>query len=146
MTFRVEWLYPHLIAIVLSIVMAVAAWRRPDVGRALFAALFLWAGLYNARTAFVKPAEYLNYAGLTESPTYRAIIEGPFARHITTYVVLIAIGQLAIGVGLLLRGALTRVACLGAIVFLLAIAPLGIGSGFPSTVIMACLLYTSRCV
>lgn len=137
MTFRVEWLYVHMLAIAFSIVMAVAAWKRPNVGRGLFAALFLWAGLFNAQTAIQRPAEYLGYATLTESPAYRAIIEGPFARHITTYVLLIAVGQLCIGVGMLLRGTLTRVACIGAIAFLLAIAPLGIGSGFPSTLIMA---------
>lgn len=137
MTFRVEWLYVHMLAIAVSIALAVAAWKRPNIGRGMFAVLFLWAGLYNAQTALTRPLEYLGYATLTESPTYRAIIEGPFARHITTYVLLIAVGQLCIGVGVLLRGTLLRIACIGAIVFLLAIAPLGIGSGFPSTLIMA---------
>jgi hypothetical protein len=47
------------------------------------------------------------------------------------------VAQAAIAVGVSLAGRATSFALAGAIVFLLAIAPLGIGSGFPATVIMA---------
>jgi len=137
MAFRVEWLVPHLLSIAVAIAMAVAAWKRPNLGRGLFAALFLWAGLYNSRVALTDPSPYLDFAKLTESPVYRGIIEGPFARNIVAWVSLIAVGQLCIGLGMLLRGSLTRIASVGAIVFLVAIAPLGIGSAFPATLIMA---------
>ena len=138
MAFRVEWLAPHLISIAVAVLMALAAWKRPNLGRALFAALFLWAAVVDARVALRDPGVYLDYAKLTDSPTYRAIIEGPFARHITAYVLIIALGQLCIGIGMLLRGAATRTAALGAMVFLLALAPLGVGSAFPATAILAC--------
>jgi hypothetical protein len=46
-------------------------------------------------------------------------------------------GQLLIGVGLMLNNAWTKLACIGGILFGLAIAPLGVGSAFPSTVSMA---------
>ena len=137
MAFRAEFLVPHLISIVVAILLAVAAWKRPNLGRGLFAALFLWASFVNARLALTDPSKYLDYAKLTDSPTYRAIIEGPFARNLVAYVLLIALGQLCIGAGMLLRGGLTRLACLGALVFLIAIAPLGVGSAFPSSLIMA---------
>ena len=137
MAFRPEWLVPHLLSIVVAILMAVAAWKRPNLGRGMFAALFLWASVVNARLALRDPTEYLDYAKLTESPTYRAIIEGPFARNLVACVLLIALGQLCIGIGMLLRGGLTRVACVGALVFLIAIAPLGVGSAFPASLIMA---------
>jgi hypothetical protein len=137
MAFRVEWLFPHLVSIAIAILMALAAWKRPSLGRGLFAVLFLWASLVNGRLAIRDPAAYLEYANLTESPVYRGIIEGPFARHITGYVMVIALGQLCIAIGMLLRGLLTRTACVGAIIFLVAIAPLGIGAAFPATLIMA---------
>ncbi len=137
MAFRPEYLAPHLISIVLSILLAVAAWKRPNLGRLLFVTLFAWASLVNLRTATATPEVYLEYARLTESPTYRAIIEGPFARHVTVYVTAIAIGQAAIAMAFLGRGAIVKLGALGAIVFLLAIAPLGVGSGFPSTLIGA---------
>jgi len=52
----------------------------------------------------------------------------------------IASCQGLIAVAILLKGWIFRVGCIGAIVFLLAILPLGIGSGFPCTAIMAAAL------
>lgn len=137
MTFRVEWLMPHLISIVVSLLIALAAWKRPTLGRTLFVLLFAWAAQYNLRTALATPAVYLDYAALTDSSTMRRLILGPFAAHVQAYVVLIAVGQACIAIGLALRGAPARLAALGAIAFLVAIAPLGVGSGFPSSLIMA---------
>lgn len=137
MAFRPEYLAPHLISIALSILLAVAAWKRPNLGRFSFATLFAWAAFVNLRTALATPEVYLEYAKLTESPTYRAIIEGPFARHVTAYVAAIAVGQAAIAAAFLGRGALVKLGALGAIVFLVAIAPLGVGSAFPSTLVGA---------
>jgi hypothetical protein len=54
---------------------------------------------------------------------------------------LVAACQALIALGLLLKGFVTRVACLGGIVFLLAITPFGVGSGFPATLLMAVGLY-----
>jgi hypothetical protein len=42
-----------------------------------------------------------------------------------------------IAAGILVGGVPARIALAGAAVFLFAIAPLGVGSGFPSTVLMA---------
>ncbi len=56
-------------------------------------------------------------------------------------VTFISFGQGLIAIGMMLKGWIVRLACLGAIVFLLAIAPLGIGSGFPATIIIAVAIY-----
>jgi hypothetical protein len=137
MAFRVEWLVPHLISLIVAVVMAFAAWKRPPIGRLLYVLLFAYAAQLNVRMALATPEIYLDYARLTEWAAMRKIIVGPFAAHVQAYVTLIAIGQAFIAVGLCLRGALARTAAVFAILFLVSIAPLGVGSAFPATLIMA---------
>lgn len=93
--------------------------------------------VFSLRTALTTPLVYLDYATLTDSTTARRIILGPFAAHVQAYVIVIAIGQAAIAAGLCLRGLPARIAGFGAVAFLVAVAPLGVGAGFPSTLIMA---------
>jgi hypothetical protein len=52
-------------------------------------------------------------------------------------VALIAVGQALIGALVLLSGRSLRLGLVGAIVFLVAVAPLGTGAGFPATLILA---------
>ncbi len=56
-------------------------------------------------------------------------------------VTLISLAQGLIAIGMLLNGWIVRLACLGAIIFFFAIAPLGVGSGFPFTLITALAIY-----
>jgi hypothetical protein len=69
---------------------------------------------------------------------YRDFIHGPFRRHTAAIVLSITAGQLAVAT-LLASGPspLRRLGVIGGIVFLLAIAPLGVGSAFPSTLLLA---------
>jgi hypothetical protein len=127
----------QLISTGVAFAMLAVSWRWRALGRIAFVALFAWAAQVNFRTAFAAPEVYLEYAPLAWSPWYRDFILGPFARHITPIVATIAVGQAAIAVGVSLAGRAARLALIGAVVFLVAIAPLGIGSGFPATVIMA---------
>lgn len=138
MVFRVEYLLPHLGSVIASLVLALLAWKRPRVARGMFVVIFAAAAVYSMRTAIVSPDVYLTYAQLTDSAAYRRIILGPFAARATFFVAAIAASQGAIAIGLCLRGVAARVAAYGAIVFFVSIAPLGVGSGLPTTVIMAC--------
>ena len=70
-------------------------------------------------------------------PLYRRFIYGAFARHTVAFVLAIAGGQIAVGVLAFAPLPWRRLGYLGAIVFLLAITPLGIGSAAPSTLIFA---------
>jgi len=54
--------------------------------------------------------------------------------HVTGIILLIASGQFMIAVGMLLKGAWVKIVCIGAMIFLIAIAPLGVGSGFPLSI------------
>ncbi len=137
MSFRPELMGPHLVSLVVALLLAVAAWKRPNLGRALFVLLFAAASVVNTYTALTVPDQYLEYANLTESPAYRALILGPFARHLIEFVLAIACGQAMVALGLTMRGLFARVAAVGGIVFLVAIAPLGVGSAFPSSLLLA---------
>jgi len=131
-----QLLYAHIGSNLVALLMLLACWRWTNIGRLLIVALFLWAGQLNLRTALSQPQVYLAYAQFAVEP-YRSFIRGFFAGHLTAIVGAIAAGQLLIGLLVARRGRAVRLGLAGAIVFLVAIAPLGVGSAFPATLIMA---------
>ncbi|MES2647935.1 MAG: hypothetical protein V4717_13730 [Bacteroidota bacterium] len=126
-----------VISNVVALIMLVAAFRWPRVARIMFFVLFGWACWINWRTSQQSPNDYLNYAGLAWMGLYRNFINGWFATHIQQVVGIIATCQGLIAISMLLKAWIFRFGCIGGIVFLLAILPLGIGAGFPATAIMA---------
>jgi hypothetical protein len=128
--------YLLIISNVVALIMLFAAVRKPRFARLLFFLLFAWACWMNWTTASEKPQVYLNYADLTWSSWYYSFIHGWFASHIKAAVGFIAISQGLIAISMLMSGWLFRLGAIGAIVFLLAIVPFGVGSGFPTTLIM----------
>jgi hypothetical protein len=135
--YLIQWIGSNSIAILLLI----AAIKRPKLGRLLFALLFAWASWINYVTAHNSPEEYLNYALLTPFDLMRDFINGWFKENIILMVTLISFGQGLIAIGMMLKSWYVKIACIGAIVFLLAITPLGIGSGFPCSIIAAVAIY-----
>jgi hypothetical protein len=136
-----EYLIPFLVSNLVFGLTIVAALRKPMYARMFLAAFFLWATCINSTLAIRSPEVYLDYARLDAVPVYRDFINGFFSSHITPLVISIAAGQLFITIGLILNKTWTQLACFGGIVFGLAIAPLGVGSAFPSTVSMAIAFY-----
>lgn len=132
-----EWLIPYIISNIVFILSIVAALRKPMWTRIFFAGFFLWAAYFNSTTAIQSPEIYLTYATLNALPVYSRFINGFFSGHITVIVFSIAVGQFLIALGLILNKIWVRLACISGIIFGLAIAPLGVGSGFPATVCMA---------
>jgi hypothetical protein len=132
-----ELLYAQLASTMVALFMLIVSVRSRATGRKLFATLFGWAAAVNAWIALTAPAAYLGYAGLTVSDLYRGFILGFFGRHITSIVVVIAVGQACIAIALLGGRRWQRTGLAAAAVFLLAVVPLGIGAGVPATVIMA---------
>src|SRR6478735_7814546 len=131
------YLVAYLISNAVAIVLLVLAFKYPKIARVLFAVLFGWASWINWQTSLNAPQSYLEYADLAILDVYRQFIEGWFSKHISQIVPVIATCQGLIAIGLLLKGWLYQLSCIGGIVFLLAIMPLGTGSGFPCTFIMA---------
>jgi hypothetical protein len=118
-------------------VMFVAAIRSAKAGRVLLSALFVWAAGTNLRIALTSPLDYLNFAQFALLDVYRTFITGYFAQHTGVVIATIALGQAAVAFLLATNGWPRRLGYGGAIVFLLAIVPLGVGSGFPATILMA---------
>ena len=123
-----------------ALLLLLLSWKRENTARILFSLLFIWAAIINWKTAHYSPGDYLDYSKYA-IPLYKHIILGEFAKHITGYVSCIAIGQLLIGLGLLSKDIIVKTACIGGILFLIAIAPLGTGSAFPFSITASVGLY-----
>ena len=126
-----------IISNAVALLQLIAAIKWPNIARISFFLLFSWACWINWKTSRQTPQFYLDYAGLAWSEWYQTFIRGWFSEHIKPVVGFIATCQGAIAISMLLRGWIFQMGCLGAILFLIAILPLGVGSGFPCTGIMA---------
>jgi hypothetical protein len=126
-----RYLFPYLASNVIALGLLLVARRWPRNAQWACATIFLWAAIINATTAMLRPDVYLEYAALTPVPAYARFINGWFALHIQDMVIAIALGQFAISALLVMPRPLRVFGVLGAIGFLLAIAPLGVGSAFP---------------
>jgi hypothetical protein len=126
-----EFLVVYLIANAIGLALLELGYFLPRVARWVWIGIFVWAATVNTMTAALEPWVYLAYGGLTPSTWYRDFIAGWFSRHIPEVVLSIAAGQLAIAILLARDGRARRVGVIGATTFLIAIAPLGVGSGFP---------------
>ena len=135
-----QFILPYIISNLVALLLLFATFKWRHVARILFAILFIWAALANWRMAHNNPADYLSYSKYAIG-FYKTIINGAFANNITPFVSFVAICQFLIGLGLLSKGIVFRTACIGAIIFLVAISPLGIGSAFPCGLILAAGLY-----
>ncbi len=130
-----EYLFMYLAANSIALVILALALWRPNVVRWVWVAIFAWAAWVNTTTAAREPWVYLAYGGLTPSAVYRDFIAGWFSTHIQPFVLSIAVGQLTIAILLSRVGDARWLGVPGASIFLLAIAPLGVGSGFPFSLI-----------
>lgn len=133
-----QFIGPYVISNVLGVFLFFAAIQWPRIARALFVTLFLGAGLVNMYLALTKPRLYVTGFGpVAVFGIYRTFIYGFFSSHTALIVLFIAIGQLALASLLALEDRPLLFGVLGAVLFLVAIAPLGLGSGFPATISMA---------
>ena len=135
----------HLLLYIISNVVALlllwSAWKQPRMARLLFFLLFAWASWTNWTTALNHPQFYIEYADLSFLNIYKQFIRGWFSNHITGTVGFIATCQAFIAVSMILKGWVLKLGTIGAIMFLLAIAPLGVGSGFPFSLFASAALY-----
>jgi len=128
----------YLIALIVSNIAALiilwAAIKKPVIARLLFSILFEWASWMNYTTAINYPEKYLEYASMSIG-LYKSFINGWFKDHITSMVCFIASCQALIGVGMLLNKWWVKLASISAVIFFIAIAPLGVGAAFPFSLI-----------
>lgn len=130
-------LYRELASALVGLLMLGVAIRSTKWGRVALSALFIYAAGTNLRIALTTPQDYLAFADYAVLDIYRSFITGFFADHTAAVIGTIAIGQALIVFLLAMNGWPRHLGYLGAIIFLLAITPLGIGAGFPATILMA---------
>ncbi|HMO41275.1 MAG TPA: hypothetical protein PKC76_18050 [Saprospiraceae bacterium] len=133
------YLLPYLFSNAIALLILLAAWKSPRWARWSLVFLFLAASIFNAYTASTTPEVYLTY-GEMSIPLYTRFIYGWFADHAQLMVTLIAIGQLTVALLLSLHGRWRSLGMFGGIIFLMAIAPLGLGSAFPCSLLLAAAL------
>jgi len=131
------YLILYMISNIIAVLMLWSAWKHHRSLRLMFFLLFSWASWANWSAAIQTPQFYLDYADLAFFDSYSNLIHGWFSQHNTMVVGFIATCQVLIAVSMLLKGRLLKIGALGGIIFLLAIVPLGVGSAFPCTLIMA---------
>ena len=131
----------YIISNAIAVTMLFVAWKNVRLARLFFFLIFSWASWTNWKTTLFSPETYLGEADLTFFNFYREFIFGWFSRHITAVVGFIATCQAMIAVSMFLKRWWLKTGCVGAIIFLLAIAPFGVGSGFPCTMVLAVAMY-----
>lgn len=127
------YLILYIISNIVGILLLLIALKNPKLARLMFFLLFGWACWTNYTTVRNSPGVYLEYAAMSLD-FYADFINGWFKNNITTIVTLISLGQGLIALGMILKGWWVRIACFGAIVFLICIAPLGVGAAFPFSI------------
>ena len=132
-----EYWPQYLISNSIALVVLFLAWKKPTAARLSFGVIFLAAGIVNTLVAITNPADYLNYGKFAVLQIYRDFIDSWFADHTRQIVLSIAAGQLFIALGMFMDGRFRKPALGGIVIFGLAIAPLGIGSAFPCSVLLA---------
>ena len=132
-----ENIIPWSISNGIALVILATAFRWTKLTRLLLFMVFAWACWLNYNTAHKTPDDYLIYATFTPFEMYHNFIVHWFKSNIVPTVTLISIGQGLIALGITLKGLVVQIACVGAILFFIAIAPLGVGSAFPATLIAA---------
>jgi len=132
-----QYLVPLIISNVLFGLSIAGAIKKPMWTRLFLGGVFSWAGWVNTHYALQSPEIYLEYGKFTPVSIYKEFIAGTFSKHIQWFVLSIAACQFLIFIGLMLNNVWTKLACLAGVLFGFAIAPLGVGSAFPATVLMA---------
>jgi hypothetical protein len=131
-----EYFFPYVITHLIAILLIVICYKRPNTGKVAWGIIFILAGIFNIFMVIRNPYAYLSYRDHAVE-FYKFFIDGVFSSFTIFIVSLIGAGQILVGFFLLRKGKLFLLGILGGIVFLIAIAPLGIGSAFPSTLLMA---------
>lgn len=134
--FDVKWALPYSVSLALAITILALAYRKPAGARSLVALLFAYACVHNGRLALTDPTPYRDFSLYALVPALESYIRGPFARHASSVILAIAIGQGVIALAMALAGRFLWVGVVGCAIFLTAIIPLGVGSAFPFSAIV----------
>ncbi len=127
---------PYVITHIVSFLLILICYKWPKIGKVAWGIIFILAGIFNIYTGISNPEAYVEY-GQNAVGFYQKFIYGIFSSYTSLIVSLTALGQILVGAFLLFKGKPFLLGILGGIIFLVAISPLGLGSAFPSTLLMS---------
>jgi hypothetical protein len=137
-----DYLVPFIVSNIVGAAFIFVCFKWPRVARYVWGVCFLAAGLFNIYSGWTSPQSYVEMYGKTALlSVYKDFIYGIFSDQTQIFVTLIASGQIAVGVLLFFKKIPFLVGIIGGIAFLVCISPLGVGSAFPATVLMAVSLF-----
>jgi hypothetical protein len=134
---------PHILpqvvaANVLAVVFFIVALYRPNAARVIAGAGFILAALVNCAVALRAPLFFANALEPLAWGGYRDFMHSVFAMAPAKILLALALWQAMVGCVFLIRQSpFIRLASVAAFGFFLLLIPLGAGSGFPSTLILA---------
>ena len=132
------FLLPYIIFNLFSIILIFICLKRFQTGRLVFVILFISASFINFLIGLTNPEAYIKGFGHVAIPLYSRFIEGKFfLQYDRLFIALIATSQIIIAVFLSLEKKFLLTGVTGAVIFFVAISPLGPGSAFPSTIFLA---------
>jgi hypothetical protein len=131
-----EYWLPYFITHVITLSLIFVCYKWPKIGKVAWGIIFILAGLFNMYTGISSPQDYVDY-GSQAVGLYQKFIYGIFSSYTSLIVSLIATGQILVGIFLFMKRQLFLWGIIGGIIFLVAISPLGMGSAFPSTLLMS---------
>lgn len=133
-----DYILPWFISNMLGFVLLWISIKAPRVSRKVWGFLMILASLANTHVAVMDQKNYHEY-GVLSIPPYQQFIYSKFFEYPALLVLPIAMCQNIIGFVLMLSEMPWRLkaAITGLIVFFFGIAPLGVGSAFPSSLIYA---------
>jgi len=126
---------PYIITHAISIVLIFICYKWPKIGKVAWGIIFVLAGIFNIYLGLTNPQKYVDL-GQGAVGIYQKFIYGIFSSYTSLIVSLIALGQIMVGIFLFMKRMPFLWGILGGIIFLVAISPLGIGSAFPSPLLM----------
>lgn len=127
----------YLMANLIGLLILIAAVVKPNIARIFLITIFIGAAFFNGAIALREPGLFMAYGDMAVFPVYEQFIYGAFEDNITAFVLSIAGCQLITGMLIAARGRLLKTGLAAAIMFLVAIAPLGAGAAFPCTLLLA---------
>jgi len=135
MNLQDNWL-PYVITNAIAFLLIFICYKWPKVGKVAWGIIFMLAGIFNIYTGISNPQSYVDF-GQSAVGLYQKFIYGVFSSYTSLIVSLIALGQILVGIFLFMKRTPFLLGILGGIIFLVAISPLGVGSAFPSTLLMS---------
>ena len=123
-------------------ILILSIWHQ-NTAKWVIAVLFFAAGVFNFFASITNPSAYLEYSKTALIPFYQDFISGWFSDNVPLIVGTIALGQIACGAFLAVGKRWAVFGAAGVAIFLLLIAPLGVGSAFPFSILTSLAVWAS---